>query len=108
MLSASLIDIIGWIGSASVVIAYALLSNNKLVSSSLTYQLLNLLGGICLVINTFYHAAYPSTLVNVVWAVIAISTLARVVHAPSREVAVNSPSKRIKNKPPQPQPAVKD
>ena|SRR5436305_13180778 len=80
MLSASLVDIIGWIGSASVVIAYALLSSNKVISSSPTYQLLNLVGGICLVINTFYHGAYPSTLVNVVWAAIAISALARVGH----------------------------
>lgn len=71
----SLIDVIGWAGSAAVVSAYGLLSNNILEGKSAIYQLLNLVGGICLVINTIYYRAYPSTFVNIVWSVIAILAL---------------------------------
>ena len=66
-----LIDIIGWIGSVEVILAYGLNSYQKIRSDSLGYQLLNLTGGIFLIINTIYYGAYPSTAINVVWVVIA-------------------------------------
>ena len=78
MTSASYIDIFGWIGSAAVVTAYALISLNKLNSKSRVYQLLNLVGSVCLVVNTAYYRAYPSTFVNIVWLVIAASALVRI------------------------------
>jgi hypothetical protein len=65
------IDIIGWIGSVEVIAAYGLNSYQKIKSDSLLFQLLNLTGGIFLIINTVYYAAYPSTFINVVWVVIA-------------------------------------
>jgi hypothetical protein len=77
MISTYLIDATGWTGSAAVVGAYALLSTNKLDSKSRMFQLLNLIGGVCLVINTSYYGAYPSTFVNVVWAAIALTALSR-------------------------------
>jgi hypothetical protein len=36
---------------------------------------LNVTGSICLVINTFFFSAYPSTFVNIVWLIIAIFAL---------------------------------
>ena len=76
-MKAALIDIFGWLGSAAVVIAYAMVSGRKLAGSSHLYQGLNLFGGVCLVINTFYYHAYPSTFVNVVWVAIAVFALVR-------------------------------
>lgn len=73
-----IIDVIGWAGSVAVVSAYALLANHKLDSHSGLYHLLNLAGGVALVVNTIYYGAFPSTFVNVVWAVIAILALSRV------------------------------
>lgn len=66
-----IIDIIGWIGSFEVILAYGLNSYQKIKSDSLAYQLLNLTGGIFLIINTVYYGAYPSTAINAVWMVIA-------------------------------------
>ena len=43
--------------------------------TSIPYQLLNLAGGACLIFNTIYYRAYPSTFVNLVWAGIAIYTI---------------------------------
>jgi len=69
------IDIIGWIGSVMVVMAYAMNMYKKLESDSLPYYLLNIIGSICLVINTIYHHAIPSAVVNVIWVAIALVAL---------------------------------
>ncbi|MBS1576207.1 MAG: hypothetical protein JST09_12965 [Bacteroidetes bacterium] len=70
-----LIDIIGWIGSFLVVLAYALNIAKRMDAGSLSYILLNMTGSGCLIANTIYHNAIPSTAVNVVWIVIAIIAL---------------------------------
>lgn len=71
------IDIVGWIGAVSVLLAYLLVSIGKWNGQSAGYQGMNLLGGLFLIANTIYFGAYPSTLVNLVWVGIAIYTLAR-------------------------------
>lgn len=70
-----LIEIIGWAGSFAVVLAYLLVSYQKIHSNSFFYQILNLFGSICLIINTFYNHAFPSMTVNIIWAFIAIAVL---------------------------------
>jgi hypothetical protein len=66
-----IIDIIGWIGSLTVIVAYALNMYKKLNADSLYYYLLNIFGSGCLIVNTIYHHAIPSTVVNIVWILIA-------------------------------------
>lgn len=66
-----LVDILGWIGSIEVIAAYFLISSNRVQSSSVLFQILNLSGAILLIINTIYYGAYPSSLINVVWVGIA-------------------------------------
>lgn len=66
-----LIDILGWVGSVEVIIAYFLISSNKVNGQSVMYQVLNLTGAVFLIINTIYYGAYPSSLINVVWVGIA-------------------------------------
>jgi hypothetical protein len=67
-----IIDLIGWIGSVMVVLAYALNMYKRMSSDSVWYYLLNIGGSICLIVNTFYHHAIPSMMVNVVWVLIAL------------------------------------
>lgn len=74
---ALIVNLVGWLGSAAVIIAYGLVSTNRLRGDAVAYQLLNLVGGACLVINTIYWGAYPSTVVNLVWIGIAIFAIAR-------------------------------
>lgn len=69
------IDIIGWVGSVEVILAYALISYHKITAKSLSYQLLNLTGGAFLIVNTVYYGAYPSTAINVVWLIIATAAI---------------------------------
>jgi hypothetical protein len=75
----SLIDVIGWIGSIEVIAAYALNSYQQLSSDSIIFQVLNLTGGIFLIINTIYHRAYPSAFINVVWVIIASIAIGRIL-----------------------------
>ncbi len=73
-----IIDIIGWIGSVEVILAYALISARKIDSHSHLYQWLNLTGALFLIINTAYYGAYPSTFINIVWVAIAAWALVRI------------------------------
>jgi len=72
-------DVLGWIGAALLLGAYALVSTRKVEGDSITYQLLNLLGSALLIVNSAYYGAYPSVGVNVVWIGIAVFAIARVV-----------------------------
>jgi hypothetical protein len=78
------IEIFGWIGSAAVILAYALISTNKVQNNSSLYHVLNLGGSICLIVNTGYYRAYPSAFVNVVWSGIALFALVRIFHSGER------------------------
>ena len=72
-----LIDLVGWIGSVLVIVAYALNIYKKLDSGSLPYYFMNIVGSSCLIVNTVYHHAFPSTAVNIIWILIAIIALIR-------------------------------
>jgi len=76
-MNAILIDIIGWIGSVMVVMAYALNMYKKMASDSVAYYGLNIVGSACLIVNTIYHHAIPSAVVNVIWVFIALVALIR-------------------------------
>ncbi len=69
------VETIGWIASILIVGAFALNSFGKIASTSKLYQFANLIGGIFFIVNTVYHKAYPSAVVNVVWVIIAVSAL---------------------------------
>ena len=69
-------DAIGWTGAALLLVAYAMVSSKKLEVDSTAYQLLNIIGSVFLVANTIFYRAYPSSFVNVVWAGIAIFSIA--------------------------------
>ena len=72
-----LIDILGWIGSVEVLLAYGLNTYQKIKSDSIAYILLNLTGGIFLIIYSFYYAAYANTFINVVWVIVALIALVK-------------------------------
>ena len=73
-----IIDIIGWIGSFLLVLAYWLISKGRLKSTTAAYQLLNIVGSIMLLVNAYYYRAYPSSAVNVVWTFIGLYWLIKI------------------------------
>ncbi|HEY4064654.1 MAG TPA: hypothetical protein VGM30_22265 [Puia sp.] len=72
-----IIDIIGWIGSVMVVLAYTLNMFKRMEPDSVAYYGLNIVGSACLIVNTLYHHAIPSAVVNVIWVFIALVALVR-------------------------------
>ncbi|CAM1365423.1 CBU_0592 family membrane protein [Tenacibaculum xiamenense] len=68
----SIYAIIGWSGAIIYLVAYALLSANKLRSDRPTYHLLNVLGAIALVINGIPTSDFPTIFLNAIWGVIAL------------------------------------
>ena len=69
-------DAIGWMGAAALLVAYAMISHKKLEGDSAVYQLLNISGSLLLAANTIFYGSYPSTFVNLIWAGIAVFSVA--------------------------------
>jgi hypothetical protein len=77
-------DILGWLGSFCVVAAYGLNSFQKIKSDSLIFLVMNLAGGILLIVFSIYKEAYPNVFINVVWVIIAIPGLIKVFQKAER------------------------
>jgi hypothetical protein len=69
------IDFIGWAGAVLVLLAYGLVSTNRLPPQSASYQSLNIAGALGLVINSAWYSAIPSAVVNVAWIGIGLYVL---------------------------------
>ncbi|TCI92136.1 CBU_0592 family membrane protein [Tenacibaculum sp. M341] len=67
-------DILGWTGSALIIIAYAftLLENKKYLE---TGKYFNLLGGVFIALNCYHYNAIPPFVTNMLWSCIAILTI---------------------------------
>ena len=74
-----IIDVLGWAGSAALLLGYGLNSYQKIKSDSLAFLLLNIFGGVFLIIYTGYLHAYANTMLNIVWVIVAIPALFKVV-----------------------------
>ena len=70
-----LIDIAGWAGVVALLVAYGLVSTKRIEGDAVIYQLLNLAGAALLIVNSAYHGAYPSVVINVIWIGIALFAL---------------------------------
>lgn len=64
-------DVIGWIGMICVLLAYALLSTNKIKNGGL-YQGLNLVAGIFMAIGLLPKNAWFSFTLQIIWALVAL------------------------------------
>jgi hypothetical protein len=71
------IEAAGWIGAVLVLAGYALASAGRLDGRSPLFQWLNLVGAAGFVVNTAYHGAMPSMVLNIIWCGIAVFTLLR-------------------------------
>lgn len=70
-----LYQIFGWMGTIMIVSAYFLVSAKKVDGRSVLYQLLNFFGAIGVFVNVFHQQAWPAAVLQVVWAIIAVTAL---------------------------------
>lgn len=71
-------DILGWIGMILVLLAYALLSTNKIENGKL-YQILNFIAATLMAIGLFPTKAWFSFTLQVIWALIAVVSLIKIL-----------------------------
>jgi hypothetical protein len=70
-----LLDAVGWLGAGLLLYGYAMVSSSRLSGESVAYQLINLGGSVGLMINSASQAAWPSALLNLIWAAIGVTAL---------------------------------
>ncbi len=70
-------DILGWIGMVLVLVAYFLLSLEK-ISNGILYQALNLLAAIFMAIGLYPKSAWFSFKLQVVWGLVAIIAIIKI------------------------------
>jgi len=75
-----IVEFLGWFGAVTVLAGYILFSTGRIPNGPL-YQLLNLVGGLAVAVNVAAHHAVPSTIVNGIWAIVAVVVLVKMVRA---------------------------
>ena len=81
-----LVDVAGWLAALLILGGYALLTAGKVTARSPLYQWMNVVGAVGFVINSGYFKAWPSAVLNVIWAGIGIVALVRIATSRRREV----------------------
>ncbi|GAA2749842.1 MULTISPECIES: CBU_0592 family membrane protein [Kitasatospora] len=67
----------GWIGAGLLLAAYALASAGRIRPAGSAFQLLNLFGSAALTVNSGYHHAWPSAVLNTAWIAVGAVALGR-------------------------------
>jgi hypothetical protein len=75
------VDAAGWLAALLILGGYALLTAGKVTAKSPLYQWMNVVGAVGFVINSGYFKAWPSAVLNVIWAGIGIVALIRITTA---------------------------
>lgn len=68
---------IGWLGVVLCTVGYLLLSMNIITAESRIFQLLNILGGLCLVATAVDSDDLPNAVANLLWMFIGVYALGR-------------------------------
>ncbi len=71
-------DIMGWIGMVLVLLAYGLLSINKIDNGKI-YQILNLVASVFMAIGLLPKKAWFSFALQVAWAIIALVSIIKII-----------------------------
>jgi len=72
------VEVAGWGGASLILLAYLFLSMGRLTGQSAAYQWMNVFGGAGFVINGWWHGAFPSAVLNVIWVMIGGIALWRI------------------------------
>ncbi|WP_327754240.1 hypothetical protein VVT58_03020 [Sphingobium sp. SJ10-10] len=73
-----LVEAVGWLGAILVLGAYILVSMGRLSGASPAFQWMNALGAAFFVLNTWWHGAIPSMVLNIIWSGIGFAALWRI------------------------------
>ena len=72
------VNIAGWGGMILIILAFSLVSFEKIVPTDMSYQLMNLFGAFGIVVTALSKRDYPPAVLNVVFGLIALVALVRI------------------------------
>ncbi len=72
-----LIEVAGWLGLAFILLAYALVSFERIESASMVFQIMNAFGAIGIIISSLSKKDYQPAVLNFIWLFIALIALIR-------------------------------
>lgn len=72
------VEAVGWAAAVLILAAYILVSTDRLGPRSRAFQWMNVAGAGGFIVNSGMHGAWPSTMLNIVWAAIGVHTLWRI------------------------------
>jgi len=75
MAKENLMEIVGWVGAAALLLSYFLVSLMNKSAKGKFIQLANIVGSFFLVLNTNYHKTYPPMVLNIIWMIVGIYAL---------------------------------
>lgn len=89
-LLSTLVGLIGWVGAAVTIGAYALVTNGRVSPSSLAYQGLNIGGAAALALSATASGAWPSAATNLIWVAIGVQATLSLKHVAVRHLAARA------------------
>lgn len=72
-------EAVGWFGAISLMSAYMLNSFGLISSHSIMYQLMNIIGALCIIYISYKKQVYQSVVLNLMWLAIGIIAFARII-----------------------------
>ncbi len=81
-------DIYQWVGFAGTILiawAYFLLQIEKYTTNSMSYQILNLVGAILLIISLFVHFNFGSFAMEIFWIAITLYGIYKIIKNKSKK-----------------------
>lgn len=72
-----LITSIGWLGVVLCTLGYLLLSTKTIKAEHFWFQVLNIIGGLCLVTTAVFSNDLPNVVANLLWMFIGVYALGR-------------------------------
>jgi len=73
-------EVVGWYGVFAVILAYVLLSFDKISANDILYQGLNITGALGVTYIAYKKNDYESSILNAVWALIGIISIISILH----------------------------
>lgn len=70
-----MLHVVGWFGTVLVLLAYIQVNRKAWSAHSKIFQYCNLLGSFALVVTAFSSNAWPSVVLNALWALVALHSL---------------------------------
>ena len=72
-------ELCGWYGMSALILAYFLVSFSLINSDGIIYQLLNITGGVGILIDAASKRVVQAVILNFFWAIIGIVAILRII-----------------------------